>query len=189
MSMLAWAWGHAFDRVVNTSSTMPMADVRPASRADRALLAAVRIGLGFLWLGGAAWKTPPQFGGLHDWTTNAVKYPVFGPFSWLVEHLVLPHFLIFAWGVLFLEASLGGFLLVGLGTRFWALAGMAHTMVITLSALRAPNEWPWSYFLMLMAHFAIFATAAGRYAGLDGVLRPAWQRSTWRFARLLVRAS
>lgn len=168
---------------------MPVGDARPASRLDRGLLAAVRIGLGFLWLGGAAWKTPPQFGGLHDWTMFAVTNPVFGPWTWLVEHLVLPNFTIFAWSVLFLEASLGGFLLVGLGTRFWALAGMAQTMAITLSALRAPHEWPWSYFLMLMAHFAIFATAAGRYYGIDGVLRPAWQASSSRLARLLVRAS
>ena len=174
---------------MNTSSTMRAVDVRPASRLDRALLAVVRIGLGFLWLGGASWKTPPDFGGLRDWTGAAVKYPVFGPYSWLVEHLVLPNFLVFAWGVLLVEASLGGFLLVGLGTRFWALVGMAQTMAITLSALRAPNEWPWSYFLMLMAHFAIFATAAGRYFGLDGVLRPAWRQSSSRLARLLVRAS
>jgi thiosulfate dehydrogenase [quinone] large subunit len=181
---------------VNTSSTIPASDIRPASRLDRGLLAAVRIGLGFLWLGGASWKVPPSFGGLHDWTMFAVKYPVFGPWSWLVEHLVLPHFLIFGWSVLFLEASLGGFLLVGLGTRFWAVAGMVQTTAITLSALRAPNEWPWSYFLMFMAHFAIFATAAGRYYGVDGILRPTWQKwvqaSSGRLsqlARLLVRVS
>jgi thiosulfate dehydrogenase [quinone] large subunit len=42
--------------------------------------------------------------------------------------------------------------------------------------------------LMLLVHLALFATAAGRYAGLDGLLRTSWQRrSSW--ARLLVRAS
>lgn len=187
--MLALVCLGALDRGVNTSSTTPAAQGRPASGLDRGLLAVVRIGLGFLWLGGAAWKTPPDFDALRDWATYAVTYPVFSPYSWLVEHLVLPHFVIFAWGVLLVEASLGGFLLVGLGTRFWAVVGVAQTMVITLSALRAPHEWPWSYFLMFMAHFAVFATAAGRYAGLDGVLRPAWQRSTSRLARVLVRVS
>lgn len=153
------------------------------------MLAALRVGLGLLWLGGASWKTPPEFGGLRQWTGFAVEFPVFGWWAWLVEHVILPNFLIFAWAVLFVEASLGGFLLVGLGTRFWAVIGMAQTVAITLSALRAPHEWPWSYFLMFMAHLAIFATAAGRYAGLDGVLRPAWQQSRTRLARLLVRAS
>lgn len=143
-----------------------------------------------MWLeGGAAWKTPPEFAGLHDWTTKAVRYPVFQPYSWLVEHLVLPNFLVFAWAVLLLEAALGGFLLVGLGTRFWAVAGMAQTVAITLSALHAPGEWPWSYFLMFMAHFAVFATAAGRHFGVDGVLRPAWQQSPSRLSRLMVRFS
>jgi thiosulfate dehydrogenase [quinone] large subunit len=165
------------------------AEALPSTPIDRGLLAAVRIGLGFLWLGGAAWKSPPDFSSLRHWTTFAVTNPVFGPYSWLVEHVVLPNFLFFAWGVLIVEASLGGFLLVGLGTRFWALVGMAQTTAITLSALRAPGEWPWSYFLMFMAHFAIFATGAGRYVGIDGALRPAWQRSTSRMGRLLVRAS
>jgi thiosulfate dehydrogenase [quinone] large subunit len=174
---------------VDTSSSMPALEARPASRLDGALLAAVRIGLGFLWLGGAGWKVPPDFGGLREWTGFAVQYPVFQPYSWLVDHVVLPNFLIFAWGVLLVEASLGGFLLVGLGTRLWALVGIAQTTAIILSALRAPHEWPWSYFLMFMAHFAIFATAAGRHYGIDGVLRPAWQHSTSRLGRLLVRAS
>jgi hypothetical protein len=36
-------------------------------------------------------------------------------------------------------------------------------------------------------HMALFATAAGRYAGLDGLLRPSWEHS--RSGRLLARAS
>jgi thiosulfate dehydrogenase (quinone) large subunit len=168
---------------------MQAAEVRPGSRLDRALLAVVRVGLGFLWLGGAGWKVPPAFADLKHWTGFAVQHPVFPPYTWLVENLVLPNFAVFGWGVLFLEASLGGFLLVGLGTRFWAVLGMAQTLAIIFSALRAPHEWPWSYFLMFMAHLAIFATAAGRYAGLDGALRPAWQRSNSWLARMLVRVS
>ncbi|WP_211588503.1 TQO small subunit DoxD [Allorhizocola rhizosphaerae] len=164
---------------MNTSST----------KLDRALLAVVRVGLGFLWLGGAGWKVPPEFADLRHWTGFAVQFPVLPPYTWLVEHVVLPNFAFFGWAVLFLEASLGGFLLVGLGTRFWAVLGMAQTLAIIFSALRAPHEWPWSYFLMFMAHLAVFATAAGRYAGVDGVLRPAWQRSRSWPARTLVRVS
>ena len=61
--------------------------------------------------------------------------------------------------------------------------------MIMLSILNAPHEWYWSYLLMLLAHMALFATAAGRYGGLDGLLRPSWHRSRSRFARLLVRLS
>jgi thiosulfate dehydrogenase [quinone] large subunit len=42
---------------------------------------------------------------------------------------------------------------------------------------------------MLMMHLALFATAAGRFFGLDGLLRPQWLASPGRVARLLVRAS
>jgi thiosulfate dehydrogenase [quinone] large subunit len=114
---------------------------------------------------------------------------VFPPYSWLVEHFVLPNFTPFGWGVLLVESALGAFLLIGLATRFWALVGIAQTAAITLSVLNAPNEWHWSYLLMLLVHVAIFATAAGRYAGLDGLLRPRWQASPTRLARALVWAS
>lgn len=91
--------------------------------------------------------------------------------------------------VVLVEAALGGFLLIGLLTRLWALVGIGQTVAITLSVLNAPNEWHWSYVLMLLAHVALFATAAGRFVGLDGVLRPGWQRAGTRWSRLLVRAS
>ena len=141
------------------------------------------------------WKVPPDFGqgvrpkGLYQLTNYAVEHPVFPPFSWLVEHVILPNFAFFAWMVLLAEASLGAFLLVGLATRFWALVGIVQTTAITLSVLNAPNEWHWSYLLMLLVHAAVFATAAGRYAGLDGLLRPRWQSSTKPISRLFVRAS
>jgi len=166
-----------------------------ASRIDRAVIAIVRIGVALLWLQNLSWKTPPDFGegdppgGLYLSTTYAVSHEVLHPYAWLVERLVLPNFTFFAWMVLLVEASLGAFLLVGLATRFWALVGIAQTLVIMLSVVNSPDEWIWSYLLMLLVHAALFATAAGRYGGLDGVLRPEWQSSRSWLARLLVRAS
>lgn len=165
------------------------------SATSRASVALLRIGIGLLWIQNVDWKMPPDFGrgptpgGLFEFTNDAVTHPVFPPYSWVVEHLVLPHFVPFGWMVLLLEASLGGFLLVGLATRFWALVGLAQTLAITLSVLHAPNEWHWSYLLMLLAHITILGVAAGRCAGVDAVLRPAWQRGTSRLTRLLVIAS
>ena len=165
------------------------------SRIDRAVIAMVRIGVALLWLQNLSWKAPPDFGqgdppgGLYLSTTYAVSYEVLHPYAWLVERLVLPNFTFFAWMVLLVEASLGAFLLVGLATRFWALVGIAQTVAIMLSVVNSPGEWIWSYLLMLLIHAALFATAAGRYGGLDGVLRPEWQDSRSWLARLLVRAS
>jgi thiosulfate dehydrogenase [quinone] large subunit len=126
---------------------------------------------------------------LLHFTKYAVEYPVFPPYAWIVEQVVLPNFAFFGWAVLLLEATLGGFLLVGLATRFWGLLGIAQTIAISLSVLYAPNEWHWSYLLMSVAHIVIVGTAAGRYAGIDGVLRPSWQASSNRLARILVKAS
>ena len=160
-----------------------------SSRADRWLVAAFRVGVALLWIENSGWKRPPEFASLRRYTTYAVEHPVLAPFTWVVERVVLPNFAFFGWMTLLLEASLGAFLLIGLATRFWALVGLGQTVAITLSVLNAPHEWEWSFYLMALAHVALFATAAGRSLGLDGVLRPTWQRSSSRPARLLVRFS
>jgi thiosulfate dehydrogenase [quinone] large subunit len=177
--------------VTGTAVPVPWA----VSRSSRVLIAATRVGLALLWMGGASWKTPPRFGqdaepsGLYRFTSYAVEHPVFPPWAWLVEHLILPNFTFFGWVTLLVEASLGAFLLIGLATRLWALIGIGQTVAITLSVANAPHEWLWSYLLMLLLHLAVFATAAGRFVGLDGVLRPRWRQAGGWLARLLVRTS
>ncbi|MGH8999850.1 MAG: TQO small subunit DoxD, partial [Acidimicrobiia bacterium] len=131
-------------------------------RTGRIALAAVRVTIGLLWLVNAGWKRPPDFGeeqgrGLYRFTREAVDHEVLAPFSWVVEEIVLPNFRVFGWAVLLTEAALGAFLLLGLFTRFWALVGVAQSLAIALSVLNAPNEWPWSYYLMVAANLALFA--------------------------------
>ncbi len=101
-------------------------------RGARIGLAFLRIAVGLLWIQSAGWKAPPDFGrdsgsGLFRYTNYAVDYPVFAPFSWLIENVVLPNFTFFGYLTLLAEASLGAFLLVGLATRFWAAVGIAQT--------------------------------------------------------------
>lgn len=158
-------------------------------RPTRAVLAAVRIAVGFMWLQNVNWKRPPDFGqaahnGLYQYTEDAVKHPVLGAFSWLVQNVIDPNFALFGWGVLIAEFCLGAFLLVGFLTRFWAAIGILQTIAITLSVLNTPGEWQWSYYLMFAAQFVILATAAGRIAGVDGLLRPRWSLTHGRPARI-----
>ncbi len=136
----------------------------------------VRLTVAALWLENLNWKKPPGFGeadqsGLWYFTNLAVEYPVFPPFSSLVENVIQPNFQLFAWGAYLTEICLAVFLLLGLATRFWATVGIAQAIVIYLSVGNGPTEWPWSYFLMIAAHVAILAFAAGRVFGVDAKLR------------------
>ncbi len=81
----------------------PAVDKVPNGHARAA--AALRVVLGLMWLYNVSWKRAPDFGqdagnGLFKLTSYAVSHPVLPPYSWIVEHLVLPHFQVFGWVVL-----------------------------------------------------------------------------------------
>ncbi len=171
-----------------------VAPTRATDQVSRVVLGAVRIVVGLLWLTNTGWKVPPDFGragnrGLHRYLQAAVDHPVFQPYSWFVEHVVLPHLTLFGWWVLLLEVVLGAFLTFGLATRFWALVGTGHAVLIALSVLRLGGEWPWSYYLMVAANLVVFATAGGRCFGIDGVIRPSLAQHRRGLGRFLWWAS
>ena len=155
----------------------------------RAAIAGVRILIGLLWLSNVAWKTPPDFRTLERFTRWGVDFPVFAPFSTVVDKVILPNLTFFGYVTLITEASLGAFLLLGLATRLWAVVGMIMTASIALTVINAPHEWSWAYYLMFAAHAALWASAAGRCFGLDGLLRAGWIHSDIAPIRLLGRAS
>lgn len=170
----------------------PEAAINEHPRLNPWMLAVFRVIIALLWIENSQWKRPPEFSSLRSFTEDAVDHPVFPPFSFIVENVVLPNFALFGWLVLITEAALGAFLLVGLFTRFWAIVAIGQTLAIAMSQLNAPDEWEWAYYLMLAAHIGIFATAAGRSYGLDGLLRPLWARQARAGSRLapwLLRAS
>ncbi|MFN0284110.1 MAG: DoxX family protein [Kineosporiaceae bacterium] len=156
-----------------TSGAVGLADDRLA----RASVVTLRVVMAFLWIQNTRWKIPPDFGadrkdGLYRYVEDAVKYPVLPPYSWLAEHVLLPNLGLFGWAVLAAEATIGACLLVGFMTRLVGLLGVAQAFAIFLSVGQTPGEWPWSYYLMMVGCLAIAGLAAGRVAGLDGVLRP-----------------
>lgn len=164
------------------------------SRLSRGIVGGSRIVVAFVWVQNVFWKVPPDFGrarndDLFHFVNAAVEHPVIAPYSWVVEHVVLPNFVVFGWLTLLVESALGAFLLVGLATRLWAVVGVAQSGAIGLSVLMTPGEWHWSYYLMIVAHLMLFATAAGRYGGLDGVFHPTWAARDGRLNRLLAVSS
>lgn len=160
---------------------------RAQERARRVIIPFVRIVVGLMWFQNAGWKTPPDFGkrngrGLFGYTESAVTHEVFAPYAFFVKNVVLKNFTFFGWVTLLVEASLGAFLILGLHTRIWSLIGVGQSLAIAFSVLHVQHEWPWSYYLMVAAHLALFALDAGNHWGLDeirGRLRAsasAWQR-------------
>jgi uncharacterized membrane protein YphA (DoxX/SURF4 family) len=143
-------------------------------RASELGVVVLRVLVGLMWLYNVAWKRPPDFGqdtssGLYKFTSYAVSYPVVPPYSWLVENLVLPNFAAFGWLVLVVETLLAVLLLTGTFIRPAALVGVGQATAIALSVARAPDEWPWSYWLMIGVHVALVLAASASLAGVDGV--------------------
>jgi len=167
----------------------PPQEALDVGRNTRLVVAGLRIAVALLWIQNVDWKMPPDFTRLLRFTRYAVEYPVVPPFSWIVEHVVLANFTLFGYVTLLTEFSLGAFLLAGLFTRLWAAIGILQTLAITMSVLNAPHEWHWSYYLIIAAHVVLIATAGGRVAGLDGLLRPRWRASSSRLAKLALKAS
>ncbi len=119
-------------------------------------------------------EAPPDFGqdggnGLFKFTSYAVSHPVLPPFSWVVEHAVLPQFQAFGWVVLAAETALAVLLLTGTWVRAAAAVGIAQSVAIALSVAYAPAEWPWSYWLMIGAHVMILFSSAGRVFSVEAV--------------------
>ena len=139
-----------------------------------AALTLLRLVVGLLWLHNLLWKLPPDFGektrgGLYFWTRLGVEFPVFAPFSWLLEHVVLPNFTAFGWLTLVVETSLAVLLLTGTAVRLAALIGIGQSAAIGLTVSVAPHEWSWAYAMMIAIHLVLLLTASARYASVDAV--------------------
>jgi hypothetical protein len=153
-----------------------LAPPSPGARSGHLALTALRILAGLLWLENVVWKVPPDFGertgrGLYFWTNLAIKYPVWDPYTWLVEHLVLPNFTVFGWGVLVAETSLAVLLLTGTAVRLAGLIGVAQSIAIGLSVAesQAPDEWPWAYAMMIGIHAVLAFAPSAQYAAVDAL--------------------
>lgn len=146
----------------------------PPATGGLIVLTGLRLLAGLIWLYNVVWKVPPDFGergrrDLYHFTHLAVEHPVFTPFSWVIEHAVLPYFTAFGWGVLFAESALAVLLLTGTAVRLAALIGIGQSVAIGLSVAESPGEWPWAYAMLLGIHVVLLFTCSTRYAAVDAV--------------------
>jgi thiosulfate dehydrogenase [quinone] large subunit len=161
--------------------------LRATDAVSRSTPLIVRVTAGLLWLSNVSWKVPPDFGEsegsctqLCGYVQAGIDHPVAPGYPWVLEHLVQPNLAAFGWTVLIVELALAALLLSGTFTRAAAVVGLVQSAAIGLSVANAPDEWYWSYVLMVVVHLAVFGMAAGRHGGVDGMIRRARpDRPTW----------
>lgn len=159
---------------VRRATDLLFSPAAPPATGGLIALAGLRLLAGLIWLYNVVWKLPPDFGqrsnsGLYHFTHLAIEHPVFTPFSWAVEHLVLPNFTAFGWAVLFAESALAVLLLTGTAVRLAALIGIGQSVAIGLSVAESPGEWPWAYAMLLGIHVVLLFVASTQYAAVDAV--------------------
>ncbi|MBB4930525.1 hypothetical protein F4561_001345 [Lipingzhangella halophila] len=163
-----WLFGPATD-----GDSVRDGDRATVRRGPAAAACFLRVLLGLMWLYNVVWKRPPDFGseteGLYHWTAFAVSHPVFPPYSWVVERVVLPNIVPFGWGVLVAETAVAVLLLTGAWVRVAAVLGAGTSLAIAFSVAFAPHEWPWAYWLMIGAHVVVLYSPAGRVLAVDAV--------------------
>ena len=139
----------------------------------------LRWAAGLLWLSNVSWKIPPQFGeagggcgGLCNFIGDGAENPVLPGSAWMLEQIIGPRLGAFGWVILFVEASLAALLLSGRFLRVAAVVGIVQSFAIFAAVANAPEEWYWSYFLMIALHLAILVTA-------HDARRPTQRSASW----------
>jgi uncharacterized membrane protein YphA (DoxX/SURF4 family) len=135
---------------------------------------AVRVLIGTMWFEGMLWKLPlPVSGGLEYWTGQMGNRAAFEFHREFVTGFLLPNLKFFGPLVFLAEFTFAASLILGLGVRFVATAGIFFVLHLWIGIYLPgePAEWPWSYVFLAMLMFLFALYAAGRSLGLDGWLR------------------
>ena len=123
-----------------------------------------------------------------DASNKLLKAEIFGsnpgpelsvPIGWatqlnaaFIENVVQPNIRWFGYAIWGTEAWIFLSMCLGFFSRLGALAAIGMSAQLMIGLAHTPNEWEWSYILMLLLSVAMFGLAPGRYFGLDRLLRP-----------------
>ncbi len=144
-----------------------------------------------------AFSTKTQFtSGLCDWTGREAAYAgnlhifnidlhsvggsnfsidlsfISSAYGAFLNGFVLPNFSWMAWLIFGMELFITITVLFGVFGRLGALVGTLQAVNLTIGLLPVPGEWEWTYLMLTAINFTLLITAANRYIGLDGLLRP-----------------
>ncbi len=154
--------------------------VAPVTLGEGSLLtlALVRVFFGYLWFQQLFWKLPPSFGGLRHYVMNEGKYTFVPGYSYIIQHVFLPNFVLLGTGTWIAELFVAISLLFGVFSRLGALVAVLLAVQLYVGLAVAPGEWYWTYGMLVLLGVVLTALPAGRRLGIDQWLAPRLQANT-----------
>ena len=147
----------------------------------------MRFLIGAMWWQQTLWKLPPfytdqpdkPFGetGLAHWMQILGKSAAIPLQADFVNHIVLPHFYLFAPVVYAAEVATGASLMLGAFVRLFGIIGALQILNLWLGLYNAWGEWPWTYFFLLVLQVMFALDQYGRSLGVDALLTARRERS------------
>ncbi len=174
---------NAFVQEVLTTSTPSVT----LGEGSLLVLAIVRVFLGYLWFQQLFWKLPPSFAGLRSYVVREGQYTFVPGYSFIIQHVFLPNFVLLGAGTWTAEFLVAMSLLFGVFSRLGALLSLALALQLYVGLAVAPGEWYWTYGMLIMLAIVFVAIPAGRRLGFDQLLAPRLYATTneTRLVRLL----
>jgi len=137
-----------------------------------------RLFIGGLWWQQTLWKLPPTYtdnpdgvsGGLHYWVGEMIQHAAFGLQSTFTRDVIQSYFYFFAPQVYMTEVVIAISLMLGLFTRIGGMLGALMAFNLWLGLYRAPYEWPWTYFFLILLQVTFTVFHAGQSLGIDAIL-------------------
>ena len=101
-----------------------------------------------------------------------------------IDTVVKPNIRWFGYVIWGTEAFIFLSMCLGFFSRLGALAAIGMGSQLMIGLPNAPNEWEWSYILIVLLAVVMFGLAPGRYFGLDRLLRPRFKALSQRGSRV-----
>ena len=146
-----------------------------------------RLVIGLLWLTQLAWKMPPTFGcpadfavstsytarttGLCDWTGLMASYSILPLHASFVKNIIIPNISWMGWLIWLMEVFIAASLILGIVTRLGAAVGFIQSVNLFIGLIGVPNEWYWTYGMLITLEVIFFCIPPGRIYGVDVWLR------------------
>jgi thiosulfate dehydrogenase [quinone] large subunit len=141
---------------------------------------AFRFVIGAMWWQQTLWKLPPYytdqpdqpFGttGLANWMKILGQHAAIPLQADFVNNIVLPNFYLFAPVVYAAELLTAVSLMLGAFVGLFGMIGALQILNLWLGLYSAPNEWPWTYFFLLVLQLIFALHHYGRSLGIDALL-------------------